>query len=181
MTTVQVSALIAVAIWMAVLSIVVLLCVRQIALISTQLGQHPVIMENDGPEIGTDFAQMMSNEVPVLLNGESHLLLLSASCKPCHDLASMLNRIQLPAHPIAALVPGRPDLADLVVDVLPAQITPIRDPDATDLARAMSMQRVPSAVTFDQGVVTAKMDHIASAGDLEAFLHSRSTSPASGI
>jgi hypothetical protein len=78
---------------------------------------------------------------------------------------------------IVALVPGRKELADGLVDLLPPSFRAVRDPHATELASLLQLEHVPSALTVEGGVVTAKSQFLDSVGDLVRFMEAPGSAP----
>lgn len=182
MSTLGTTALILAAIWMGALTVVAVLLVRQIAILMVRLdriGSSTTLVPNydpmaEGPEVGSQLPAGVAQALPELGSGTSHIVLLSATCGPCRDIAEGLGRSDLSTvrkqGKVVALVPGRAELADALVTLLPSGIRHVRDPQATALATELSIQRVPFALRVDAGKVTAKAPPLDSTKDLLQFM-----------
>lgn len=167
MSQLGVVAIVALCAWLGVLTLVQVLVVRQISLLTLRLA-HPeraipvaedgFSVDDDGPEIGSLVPEEAASLLPGLDRRTSLLLLVSGTCKGCHELAEELNRRPdaVTRLPTTALVPGPPDLADAVVELLPSSVSVVSDPEATQLANAFEIHSTPFAVTVQEGRVLGK-------------------------
>ena len=189
MSALGTTALVLAAVWMGALTVVAILIVRQIAIVMVRLDRigtgvmtlptyEPM---SEGPELGSQLPAEVARALPELGSGTSHVLLLSATCSPCRDMAEGLGRADLAAirkrSRVVALVPGRAELADGVAAMLPTGIRQVRDPQATALANQLSIQRVPFALRVEAGKVTAKAPPLDSTKDLLQFMERDSVQP----
>lgn len=161
MTGIEMTALTLVAGWLGILSVVLLLTIRQIALLSARLDRNvPLPLDRDGLDIGAMVPDEVIQTLPQLADGTIYLLLLSSTCSTCREVASSFG-----AHDgeeqIVALVPGPEELADALIGELPERMTTIRDPIATEVASKMQLETTPFAFEIDGGKVSGK-----------AYLHS---------
>lgn len=179
MSGLEAAALFIVATWLGLLTLVIVLMVRQIALITERIDQTGVPQYiDDGPALQSRVPDVVLNAVPQLNTGTTNLLLLSATCTPCRQLAEELQHKVLPKTAAAvALVPGREELADSIVALLPSAVQTVRDPEATEVAQILELQRVPSAIVIERGTVIAKAPPVNSADELLSFLTENSGSP----
>lgn len=171
------------AVWLAALTVVVILCIRQIALLTVMASEWrfaaiPTVdndfsVADDGPEVGAAAPEEMLSALPELAGEGAVMLLLSATCGPCRKLATDLSarRFRLPAvHiPIIALMSGREELAEGLVSLLPRGIRILRDPVAMEYADALHIKSTPFAVAISEGVV-AKKGYMYSASDFVRFV-----------
>jgi len=149
--------------WMSVLTLVVVLLVRQIALLTLRLdaGQTQFAPADDGLDVGTVLSEEVITAMPELRDRLAYLLVLSASCTPCRELADDLRGWQFDV-PVVALVAGREELADAIAGLMPPRVRTIRDPEASELAREhLSIESAPFALQVEGGIITGK-----------AYLHS---------
>lgn len=144
--------------WLGVLTVVVVLVVRQIALLTARLSvtDGETFLANDGPLLDTAVPQEALSALPSLVHGQTQLLLLSGTCGPCRDLASELARRRFQSPGTVVLASGRAELADALVALLPSGLRTLRDPEAARVARALHIQSTPFAVLIEDGVVKAK-------------------------
>jgi hypothetical protein len=144
--------------WLGILTVVVVLVVRQIALLTARLSMTDgeTFLANDGPLLDMAVPQEALAMLPTLEQGRAQLLLLSGTCRPCRELAVELARHQFQSPTMLVLASGRPELTDALVALLPAGTRILRDPEASRIARALHIQSTPFAVAVEDGVVRAK-------------------------
>lgn len=170
MTGPLVAILVAQGLWIGALTLVVVLCVRQIGLLTVRFDQSggSFSLEDDGPEVGGGIPAEVATILPGSIHGARQLLLVSATCTPCRDLAEQLRSRELPAS-VIALVPGPPELADGMVALLPPGIQVIQNPEASSIASALHISSTPFAVAIDAGIVTGKQ-YLHSVDDFMTFV-----------
>ena len=162
-------ALVVACIWMGVLTLVLVLVIRQIALLTVRLSNAGHIPSqqvedgfspaDDGPQVGGNAPDEVIAALPELEHDKNLVLLISATCTPCRELAAELGRnsSELPELPTVALVPGsQMSLVDALVDLLPSSMRVVRDPDATQFANALEIQSTPFGVAVNEGRVLGK-------------------------
>lgn len=158
------------ALWMTMLTVVVILLIRQVAIHQVQLAsQTNVTLSFDGPAIGSEVPRQFLDTMPDAKKGRLCVLSISATCVPCRDLVSELRGRKIEA-PVVALVTGREELASDLSKLLPRGVHTILDPEAGGLARSLNINTTPFAVEISEGVVTRKK-YLKSAADLMAFVH----------
>lgn len=180
MSGLGISALVLTGVWIGILTLVVLLVVRQIALLTVRLDHvrtGPAFdFGNDGLEVGSQVPEEVTAALPELKTDLTYLLLVSATCNPCRTLVSELQGQGFASERnIIALVPGRDELADGLVTMLPPGIPSIRDPQASALAKSLQIQSTPFALKVEEGIVTRKA-YLHSAADLAQLIEGRATS-----
>jgi hypothetical protein len=145
-------------IWLGILTVVVVLVVRQIALLTARLASTDgeTFLANDGPLLDTTVPQEALSLFPALERGRLQLLLLSGNCRPCRELAVELDRQHFQSPNTVVLASGRPELTDALVTLLPEGTRVLRDPEASGIARALHIQSTPFAVAVEDRVVVAK-------------------------
>jgi hypothetical protein len=178
MTGLEIVALVGVAIWLLVLTVALLLTIRQIALINVRLeqGQETFEVGNDGLDIGSVVPSELLVTVPQLRAELTYVLLISATCRICQELASNLGGVDIPGQ-VVALVPGPDRLAERVTGALPPAFDVVRDPLAADVAKRLEITSTPFALQLDRGVVTGKT-YLSSVDDLRGLLDAREGSDA---
>ncbi|WP_273844897.1 hypothetical protein [Rubrobacter calidifluminis] len=178
MSGLEIAALAAACIWLGALTLVLMLVIRQISLLTLRLSRvgHAVPQQaedgfslaDDGPEVGSDVPDEVASILPELRRQKGFLVLMSATCTPCRELAAELGRSR-PELPIVALVPGsRAALVDALVDLLPSGTRVLRAPEATRLAETLKIQSTPFAVAVNEGRVVGK-SYLYSKADLVAL------------
>jgi hypothetical protein len=179
----QTVAILALAVWLSGLTLVVLLLVRQLGLITLRLDagrdSSSPIVPREGPDVGTELPATVLDRIPALHDGLSYLLLVSATCVPCHEIAPELDSVRI-AGRVIALVPGGDELATPFAELLPAHYDIVRDPGATEIANELDLDRTPFALEIDHGVVTGRA-HLFGASDLQQLADARASSNAAEI
>lgn len=153
------TALIVLAVWCAVLTLVVLACIRQIAVFGLRIdktlfsGTEPV---DDGLELGSPIPPEVTELFAgIPTDGPSFLVLMSSTCTTCRDLAFELSDTTFD-RPVVTLVAGRSELVDIIVAALPVSTTVVRDPEATLAAKALDIKTTPFVFEFRRGELAAK-------------------------
>jgi hypothetical protein len=171
---IAVAALILVCVWLGVLSFVVVLLVRQIGLLTVRLSvaSQALSVDNDGPEVGSKVPEEVSSVVPDLERESAYVLLLSATCAPCRELASDVGGRRFEQN-IVTLVPGDEQMAGELASLLPSGMHTVLDPEATRLADVLGVSSTPFALEVENGVVTRKAYLYGGASDLVAFVEAK--------
>lgn len=143
--------------WLGLLTLVVVLSLRQIGLLTMRAAVNPERFStaNDGPTIGSTVPALVASAIPDAESGPVQILFLSASCAPCRKVATDLSPHPLPST-VTALLAGREELADSLVELLPRGIRIVRDPDASNVSQALEIRSAPFAVAIDARKVTQK-------------------------
>ena len=169
MSGLEVTVVALVAVWLGLVTLVVLLLVRQIGLLTVRLEQAGprISMDNDGIDIGRPVPERTLGAVPELATGRKYAVVLSASCAPCHDVAAELGPARLDAD-VVVLVAGDEELTAQVVALLDG-IDVVLDPQATEATSGLEIATAPFAFEVTAGVVTGKT-YLQSVGDLAALI-----------
>jgi hypothetical protein len=177
MSALAIAALVLVCIWLGVLTLVVVLLVRQIGLLTVRLSvaSQAFSLDNDGPEVGSSLPEEVTSVVPELMEERAFLLLISSSCTPCRELVADLQGEHRFEQKIVALVPGHEEPAREMAALLPSGIRVVLDPEAARLAGALDLESTPFALEVERGMVTRKAFLHEGASDLVAFVESGST------
>ena len=178
MSALAIAALVLVCIWLGVLTLVVVLLVRQIGLLTVRLSvaSQAFSLDNDGPEVGSSLPEEVTSVVPELMEERAFLLLISSTCTPCRELVSDLQGEQrFEEQKIVALVPGHEDQAREMAALLPSGIRVVHDPDAGRVAEAIDLESTPFALEVERGTVARKAFLHEGAADLVAFVEEGST------
>jgi hypothetical protein len=174
MSALAIAALVLVCIWLGVLTLVVILLVRQIGLLTVRLSVagEATPLDNDGPEIGSSVPEDVAEVLPDQAEEHAYLLLISSTCTPCWELVADLGQRRFEQN-IVALVPGHGEKAGELAALLPSGIQTVLDPEATRLAGALQLESTPFALEVEHGTVTRKAYLHEGASDLIAFVESR--------
>jgi hypothetical protein len=155
MSALAIAALVLVCIWLGVLTLVVVLLVRQVGLLTVRLSTaaQTISLDDDGPEVGSglpeDVAELMPEDEP------AYLVLISAGCDPCRELVAELDGRRF-EQSIVALVPGREEQAGELAALLPSDMRVVLDPEATQLAESLDLESTPFVLEIEGGTVTRK-------------------------
>jgi hypothetical protein len=171
MSALAIAALVLVCTWLGVLTFVVMLLVRQVGLLTVRLSMaaQAMSLDDDGPEIGSSLPEDVAEVMP---EGErAYLLLISAGCDPCRELAAELDGHRF-EQKVVALVPGREEQAGELADLLPAGIRVVLDPEATQLAESLDLESTPFALEVESGMVNRKVHLYGGASALFEFVES---------
>lgn len=149
-------AFVTVGLWLGILTLILILVIRQIGLLSVRVSLNGgrFSFADDGPKIGSRVSDEVTTALPTT-KGRLPILVLSASCTPCRELATKLSSQDFNSA-VLALVPGDLALADGIAALLPDNITTVRDPIAGTLAEALQVKSTPFAVIIEDGVVVDK-------------------------
>jgi hypothetical protein len=181
MSGLEIGALALAAVWLAVLTVVVLASVRQIALLDlrVELGS-PNRAASDGPEIGSDLPESAAAALSTVNgDGPSYLLFVSPTCAPCVEIASQLHHREMP-RPVYALFSGDDRMASDFDAMFPPHIETLRDPIASDVAQALNINVTPFALQVENHVITGRA-HLRSADDLVQLIEAYAVSDAAEL
>jgi hypothetical protein len=151
---VELTLLIVQAVWLGVLTLVVILLVRQLGLIANRLSSGGVNVL-DGLEVGEAIPSAVLSEYGELRKGVHYLLFLSTQCEPCRELAPRLSEYKIPG-PIRAFVLGNHNEGDELFGMLPPSVDVVSDPAASSVAELLSVRGTPFVVETDDGIVSGK-------------------------
>jgi hypothetical protein len=176
MRSAELTALFLVAGWLAVLTLTVLLVVRQVAWISIRVEQRGGTRLR-GPDIGTF---LPDDILPSLNDDVSYLLFVSPTCGPCLKIASELQTQELGGARLLALFAGQDGIADDFASLFPPEVEIIRDPDATAVAEALDVALTPFTLEVESRVITGKA-YLRDVSDLLRLIEAREVSDAAEI
>ena len=173
MSALTLAALVLVCIWLGVLTLVVVLLVRQIGLLTVRLSVagEATSLDDDGPEVGSSVPKDVALELPDHAEEHAYVLLISSSCTPCWELVADLGEHRF-EQKILALVPGREELASELAALLPSGMRVVLDPEATRLAGALQLESTPFVLEIEHRTVTRKAYLHEGASDLIGFVES---------
>jgi hypothetical protein len=173
MSALVTAALVLVCIWLGVLTLVVVLLVRQIGLLTVRLSVagEASSLDDDGPEIGSSVPESVAAVLPGQAEEHAYLLLISSTCLPCWELVADLGERRFEQN-IVALVPGHGEKAGELAALLPSGMRVVLDPEASRLAGALQLESTPFALEIERGAVTRKAYLHEGASDLFEFVES---------
>jgi hypothetical protein len=155
MSALQLTALILSGFWLGVLTLAVLLLVRQVSVLTVRLdiAIQQFSPSNDWLAVGAPVPEEVTTALPQLREGLHYILALSATCEPCRDLVAQFDGQEVIRH-VLALVSGPPERAENLIDFLPPSVEVIRDPRASSLLRSLQIRSTPYAVEMENGIVS---------------------------
>jgi len=176
MSPLELTAVVVVAAWLAAVTLVTLLLVRQVGLVTVRLdrdlqGAAPV---EDGLEVGDPVPE----PVRAWLDGRGgpqFILILGAVCGPCRELAADLEDRSV-GSPVLAIISGNPSSARTLQEALPAAIPSMLDPTAHAAVRALAISTTPFVFEVRGGRIAAKAA-LRGAEHLERFIGDAETVP----
>lgn len=159
--------------WIAVLSLIVLLLVRQVALLNVRIERGaPQLTPRQGLMVGREVPAVVRTHLPEIQDGGvAYVLLMSAICGPCREVAPELRRLLI-SEPVIALIPGGHDAVRGLVAMMPPWIRVIEDPTAAEIARELQIDTTPFGFEIEFGMVTGKV-FIHEARDLMHLIEAR--------
>ncbi len=174
MSTLAIAALVLACIWLGVLTLVVVLLVRQIGLLTVRLSVagDTISLDDDGPEVGSSIPEDVASVLPNRGKERAFLLLISSSCTPCRELVADLQGEHSFEQKIVALVPGPEEQARELAALLSSGMRAVLDPEATSLAEALDLESTPFALEVERGTVTRKAFLHEGASELIEFVES---------
>lgn len=150
-------ALLLAGIWLSVITLAVLLLIRQLGLLTSRV-DHVLQGVNARPgsaglDIGSKIPAAVVSELPQLATDSGIVLTLSSTCTPCRYVAAELRDTRFPyGDEVFALVAGPEAAAQDVVAVLPPGLRIYRDPTATQIADLLQIEYAPFALVIQAGV-----------------------------
>jgi hypothetical protein len=157
MSDLATAAFILMAVWLGVLTLVIVLTIRQIGIITVQLSMAGpgFSVDKDGPEVGSSVPDSVMNTLPQITAESTTILLVSATCTPCRTLIEDLQEYHFDS-PVITLLAGRQELADGLARMLSANTVIVRDPQATQIAEAFNIYSTPFALRVEAAQVKLK-------------------------
>ena len=176
MTTLGIAAVVIAAAWLLVLTIVVLLCVRQLGIFTVriELLSRGGAVSGTGPTAGFSVPDELRARHPVLGRARSMVVLVSGSCTTCFRVIEEWRGGDGPElvgpDDILVLITGNERAeSDRTEQRLTGLAQVMREPDSSSLARALSLTHRPSAMLLEDGIV-AGSSVLERASDLDRIL-----------
>jgi hypothetical protein len=158
MSGLAILALVLACVWLGILTLVVVLLVRQIGLLTVRLSvadQTPSL-DHDGPEVGSEVPENVVTLLPELKEEQlTYLLLASATCGSCREVIADIEGHYFEQQ-VTVLMPGPEKLANELSALLPSGVRAVLDPEAITVAEALEIQTTPFAVEVEGGTVKRK-------------------------
>lgn len=155
MSSFAITALVVASLWLAAASLAILALVRQVALLMLRLDRIEEGPSLDGVSVGSPMPDPVAAALPANDAMRVHVLVLSATCGPCRELADELA-LDPPAQPVVALIGGDHEKAAAMGDRLPSPVCVVLDPEASRATDSLDLKTSPFMFTFEDGRVTDK-------------------------
>lgn len=172
MNEILVSAVVGMAIWSGVLSVVVLALIRELAILRFRMDRvgNGFSVDRDGLEIGHEIPEVVRAALHELNGQPVYVVILSATCTPCWQFArSFLLDPEVRA---VALLSGSEQHADEMEVLFPRHVRVIRDPVARRLAEALRVRSTPFALQLETGRISGKA-YLRNADELTDLVEAR--------
>lgn len=159
MSTLGIVALCAAAVWLALLTLVMALLVRQLAIVSAW-AEQVTERQDDGLEAGTRVPEEAVEVVPALAGQLAYTIFLDSQCQPCREFALAAGRSEhmeaLRELPIAVALSGRGAQADELERLLPPWMQVARGRKADRLKDSFRVVQTPSIYEVVGGKVAGR-------------------------
>jgi hypothetical protein len=146
-------------VWLLILTAVVVLLARQLAIVSFRIIRsdqfNSVDVGEDGPELGTEISQSWLTRLGIEDGGT--VVVLSATCVTCREVVDGLEGLEPVSH-LVFLLSGAGEIADSMRDRLSRvpDVSVVQDRMAETFAEEFSIKSVPFALTVNDGHVVSK-------------------------
>jgi hypothetical protein len=169
MSPLELTALVVVAAWLAALTLLGLLLVRQVGLMTVRLDRdlHGAAPVEDGLAVGDPIPEPIRSWLDGR-GGPQFILVLGAVCGPCRELAEDLDGRAI-GSPVLAVISGNPGSARRLQEALPAAIPSMLDPAAHAAVRALGISTTPFVFEVRGERIAAKAA-LRGADHLERFI-----------
>jgi hypothetical protein len=160
MSTAATIALVVVAVWLAVLTVVVMASVRQLALV-TQWVKERGASQDDGLDVGAALSEETQLAIPELREGLCYVVFLGGDCQPCREFAVEASRDEELSKrqddlQVVTVVTGSPRQVEGMSRLLPRWFRVIQGEEATRLTDEFLVQTTPSVYETERGTVTGR-------------------------
>ncbi len=182
MSTAATMALIAAAIWLIVLTVVVMASVRQLGLLTAWVKERGS-SQDDGLDVGTSLSAAAQLAIPELRDGLCYVVFLGGDCQPCREFAveaardEELNARQDDLE-VVVVVTGSPRQAEGMSRLLPSWFRVIQGDEASRLTDEFEVQTTPSVYETERGAVTGRAVAGYGVVNFVNLVHARATSDA---
>jgi hypothetical protein len=140
--------------WLGVLTVVVVLLVRQLGLVTARLSYGPAATHADSLELGAAVPAVARFALPPGTIDLGYVVFLSGDCEPCHGFAETLDE-SLPEQTVFVMTGDTRAASDLV-DHIPGEPAIVRDPLAREITEAFRVSATPLALKLREGVVSGR-------------------------
>jgi thiol-disulfide isomerase/thioredoxin len=158
MTALETTVVVVLAAWMLVLTVTLLVAIRQIAVIMLLLdrdGEGPAPVD-DGIDVGSELPTSVARLIDPLPDRPSFVLVLAAVCGPCRELAPQLDAVSTSTPLTVLVVGGDPRLAGELAQLVPSPIRTVTGGAARDASTALGITTTPFVFEFREQRLAAK-------------------------
>lgn len=163
MNGLEIAALVAVGVWMSVLTLLFLVMIRQVSLVTAwaRRSGSAASLADDGIEIGVVVPDEAAETAPVLRDQHAFILFLEGDCQPCREFALDAGQSEEVARlqgrsAVVASVQGKGAQADEVARMLPDWVEVVQEPGAATIAKSFEVQATPMIYEVDEGKVAGR-------------------------
>lgn len=187
MSPLELTALGAVAAWLAVLTFMAVLVLRQVTLLTVGAGgsRGPIDINSfeNGLMVGTALSDGARDALPDRGTGLGYVVFLSGSCQPCRTFAVGAGQDQAmdeyrDSFTVTAAVTGLGPQVDEMVRLLPPWFTVFQGDRADMLSTEFDVAATPAIYEIEGGSVTGKATPTGGIGDFLNLIRARSGSNA---
>jgi hypothetical protein len=156
MSSLVVAALVVASVWLLILTVGLLLCIRQLGalMVRTELiARGAGGAQAHGAAVGFELSEDLLRSAPMLREGRRVVLLLSATCATCEQLIEEFAAVgppvtlSLPEELVVLLVQDDGgERGNEAVQAMTPYATVLRGPEATQIARGLRLANLPSAI-----------------------------------
>jgi hypothetical protein len=171
MSALGIGALVVGGLWLALLTMVAILLVRQVGLLTLRLDQSDQEAAMDGISVESPIPGAVVPLLPSAGSQLSFLIVLEATCGPCRTVVEDLHGAVIDA-PVAVVIGGEPTAAAAMAGHLPASMQVAVGEPADVAITALDLKTSPFLFTFAQDRVAVK-DTIRSAEHLVNLITTR--------
>jgi hypothetical protein len=155
MSALGIAALALTAVWMAVVSVGLVVTIRQVGLLTLRYERTEQAREMDGLSIGSAVPADVAPLLPAGGESRSYLLVLEADCGPCRDLVDELGEQDI-TEPVVALIAGDSQRAQAVASRLPDTVEAVLGDPATIALGSLDLQTTPFMFIVEGGAIAGK-------------------------
>lgn len=161
MTNLEVALVVVVSVWLVLLTVLVLAILRQVGLVTLRLNRLEPISAISGGHLvlAAPVDQSVIDALPALASGVHYLIWLSASCMTCRDVARELGTIWEDAKwdrfrtRTYVVISGSGQFVDQMISMLPREISPVLEPQASVIPPQLGLPGSPFAVAIGDGAI----------------------------
>lgn len=148
-------ALVTTAVWMCLLTMVMMIVIRHVGLLTLRI-QAGHISAGDGLLIGDRVPVDAIDVAPDLDKDLRYLVFLSENCGACHELAPQLDQVPNTTKLIALVVGEDERRTETLQKKLPAMIRSIEGESARRVSDAFRVHQTPQALQVENGIIVGR-------------------------